>query len=453
MFVLEAKLYGSDSQFAIIDEMIRTAGFIRNKCLRYWMDNKGVGQYDLSAYCKVLAKEFEWAKKLNSMARQASAERAWSAIKRFFDNCKKKVPGKKRCDLAPFGFGSCFKSGNPPNALHSPPAGARGSAPREGFPKFKKSRSVEYKTSGYKLSEDRQSITFKDGFQAGTFRMRGAFDLNYYNPKQIKRIRVVRKADGYYAQFCIQHNKTENIEPSRKAIGLDVGLTHFYTDSDGNTVENPRFLRKTERELKRLQKRVSRKKKGSKNRKKAIHRLGKKHLKVSRQRKDFVCKLARYVVTSNDVVVFENLRVRNMVSQRVGRVSRLEATGEPVRVKNHKLAKSISDVSWRQFFEWLEYYGKVLGKVVVPISPEYTSQECSACGEIVKKTLSQRTHICKCGCELDRDHNASLNILAKGLREISRGGQSQTASLELENAFEELSLYLPNENLVDKLSR
>ncbi|MCG5060371.1 MAG: transposase [Limnoraphis sp. WC205] len=417
MFVLEAKLYGSDSQLAVIDEMIRTAGFIRNKCLRHWMDNKGVGQYELSAYCKVLAKEFEWAKKLNSMARQASAERAWSAIKRFFDNCKKKVPGKK------------------------------------GFPKFQKSRSVEYKTSGYKLSEDRQSITFKDGFQAGTFRMRGAFDLNYYNPKQIKRIRVVRKADGYYAQFCIQHNKTENIEPSRKAIGLDVGLTHFYTDSDGNTVENPRFLRKTEREFKRLQKRVSRKKKGSKNRKKAIHRLGKKHLKVSRQRKDFVCKLARCVVTSNDVVVFENLRVRNMVSQRVGRVSRLEATGEPVRVKNHKLAKSISDVSWRQFFEWLEYYGKVLGKVVVPISPEYTSQECSACGEIVMKTLSQRTHICKCGCELDRDHNASLNILAKGLREISRGGQSQTASLELENAFGELSLYLPNENLVDKLSR
>lgn len=398
MFILEAKLYGSDSQLAVIDEMIRTAGFIRNKCLRYWMDNKGIGQYDLSAYCKILAKEFEWAGKLNSMARQASAERAWSAIKRFFDNCKKKVPGKK------------------------------------GFPKFKKARSVEYKTSGYKLSEDRQSITFTDGFKAGSFRMRGAFDLNYYDLKQIKRVRVVRKADGYYAQFCIQHDRVEEVEPSGKAVGLDVGLNYFYTDSEGNTIENPRFWRKSEKELKRLQRRVSRKKKGSENHKKAIKRLGKKHLKVSRQRQDFASKLARCVVTSNDVVVFENLKVRNLR-------------------KNPKLAKSISDASWRLFFEWLEYYGKVLGKIVVPIAPEYTSQECSACGEIVKKTLSQRTHICGCGCELDRDHNAAINILSKGLREISRGGQSRTASLELGNAYGELSLYLSSENLVDKLSR
>jgi putative transposase len=398
MFVLEAKLYGSDSQLAVIDEMIRTAGFIRNKCLRLWMDNEGIGQYDLSAYCKVLALEFEWARKLNSMARQASAERAWSAIKRFFDNCKNKASGKK------------------------------------GFPKFKKARSVEYKTSGWKLSENRKSIRFIDNFKAGTFRMRGAFDLNYYDLKQIKRVRVVRKADGYYAQFCIAVDKTEEIEPTGKAVGLDVGLNHFYTDNLGNTVENPRFLRKAEKELKRLQKRVSRKKKGSKNRKKAVKRLGKKHLEVSRQRKDFACKLARCVVTSSDVVVFENLLVRNMV-------------------KNHKLAKSISDASWRLFFEWLEYYGKVFGKIVVPVAPEYTSQECSACGEIVKKTLSRRTHICQCGQKLDRDHNASLNILAKGLKAIGRGGQSQTASLELGNAYGELNLYPLNENLMDKFSR
>lgn len=267
MFVLEAKLYGSDSQLAVIDEMIRTAGFIRNKCLRLWMDNEGIGQYDLSAYCKVLALEFEWARKLNSMARQASAERAWSAIKRFFDNCKNKASGKK------------------------------------GFPKFKKARSVEYKTSGWKLSENRKSIRFIDNFKAGTFRMRGAFDLNYYDLKQIKRVRVVRKADGYYAQFCIAVDKTEEIEPTGKAVGLDVGLNHFYTDNLGNTVENPRFLRKAEKELKRLQKRVSRKKKGSKNRKKAVKRLGKKHLEVSRQRKDFACKLARCVVTDRKSVV------------------------------------------------------------------------------------------------------------------------------------------------------
>ncbi len=398
MFVLEAKLYGSRQQFAVIDEMIRTAGFVRNQCLRLWMDTPGTGQYDLSAYCKVLAQEFEWAEKLNSQARQASAERAWSAIKRFYDNCKKQVPGKK------------------------------------GYPRFKKSRSVEYKTSGWKLSEDRQSITFTDKFKAGTFRMRGAFDLNYYDVSLVKRVRVVRRADGYYAQFCIHCDKTETVVPSRKAIGLDVGLNHFYTDSDGQTIENPRPLRKSEKMLKRAQRRVSRKKKGSKNRRKAINRLGRKHLKVQRQRKDFAVKLARCVVSSNDVVAFEDLRVRNML-------------------KNHKLAKSIADASWRLFFDWLEYYGKVFGKIVVGIAPEYTSQNCSACGETVQKTLSQRTHVCQCGCVLDRDHNAALNILAKGLAAIGRGGQSRTAGLEPGNASGEIDLCAISESLSRKLAR
>ena len=95
MLVLEAKIYGKQAQFKAIDEAIRTGQFIRNKALRYLMDNKGVGKYDLSAYCKVLAAEFPFAQKLNSMARQSSADRAWAAISRFYSNCKKKYLGKK----------------------------------------------------------------------------------------------------------------------------------------------------------------------------------------------------------------------------------------------------------------------------------------------------------------------------------------------------------------------
>lgn len=389
MFVLEAKLRGSTRQFAIIDEMIRTAGFVRNSCIRHWMDNRGVGQYDLSALCSVLAKEYEWAKKLNSQARQASAERAWQSIKRFYDNCKNPAIKKK------------------------------------GYPKFKKARSVEYKTSGYKLSEDRQSIAFTDGFKAGTFRMIGACDLNYYQPEQIKRVRVVRKADGYYAQFCIKHDRFEEIEPTEQVTALDVGLMHFYTDNRGNKVENPRHLRKSEKALKRLQRRVNRKKKGSNKRKKAINKLGRKHLKVSRQRKDFAVKLARCVVKSSDLVVFEDLKVHNMV-------------------KNHRLAKSISDAAWRQFFEWLEYYGQVFGKIVITVPPQYTSSECSYCHRIVKKSLSQRTHVCQCGLTLDRDENASRNLLAKGLEIVSRGGHSRI------NAQGHLNLCQISESLLDK---
>lgn len=329
MLVFEAKLEGTKEQYERLDEAIRTARFVRNSCLRYWMDNKGIGRYELSAYCAVIAKEFPWAKKLNSMARQASAERAWSAIARFYDNCKKNIPGNK------------------------------------GFPKFKKYKtrdSVEYKTSGWNLSDDRRTITFTDGFKAGSLKMWGTRDLHFYQLKQIKRVRVVRRADGYYVQFCLAQERLEKRVPTGKTIGLDVGLNHFYTDSDGQTVENPRHLRKSEKALKRLQRRLAKTRQRSNNRKKAQNRLGRKHLKVSRQRKDFAVKLARCVVQSNDLVAYEDLLVSNMV-------------------KNHKLAKSISDAAWSTFRQWVEYFGKVFGVATVAVPPQYTSQNCSNCGE------------------------------------------------------------------------
>ncbi|XZN92452.1 MAG: RNA-guided endonuclease InsQ/TnpB family protein [Microcoleus sp.] len=261
MIVLKFKLKSKPQQYRVIDEMIRTAQFVRNKDLRYWIDNQGVKLSDLYKQCAIMAKEFEWAGKLNSMARQASAERAIFAIQRFFANCKAKKPGKK------------------------------------GYRQFKKhTRSVEYKTSGWALSVDKRCLTFTDGFAAGKFKLIGSRDLHFSAPNEIKRVRVIHRADGYYAQFCINVERTEELVPTGKAIGIDVGLNHFLTDSDGGTVPNPRHLRQSERALKRLQKRVSRKKKGSGNRKKAINKLGRKHLKVSRQRKDFAIKTALCVV-------------------------------------------------------------------------------------------------------------------------------------------------------------
>jgi putative transposase len=385
MIVLEFKLKGKLQQYRIIDDMIRTAQFIRNKALRYWMDNRGVKLSDLYKQCAVLAKEFDWAGKLNSMARQASAERAIIAIQRFFANCKASKPGKK------------------------------------GYPQFKKgARSVEYKTSGWKISSDKRSLTFTDGFAAGTFKLVGSRDLHFYSPDQIKRVRVVKRADGYYAQFCINVERVQEVAPTGKAVGLDVGLNYFYTDSTGATVANPRHLRKSEKALKRAQRRVSKKKKGSANRKKAINRLGRKHLKVSRQRKDFAIKTALCVVKSSDFIAYEDLQVRNMV-------------------KNHKLAKSISDAAWSQFARWLQYLGKVYGKTVVAVAPQYTSQDCSTCGNTVKKSLSVRTHVCSCGTVLDRDHNAALNIYAKALRQA--GIDLNTAGHAEINAFGQTDLY------------
>ena len=361
MLVLEFKAYGVKAQYQAIDEAIRTGQFIRNKCLRLSMDEPGKNKYDLNKYCAVLAKEFPFAKALNSQARQASAERAWSSISRFYDNCKKQIPGKK------------------------------------GFPKFKKfSRSVEYKTTGWKLSDDTKWIKFTDKKGIGKLKLKGTWELWRYDQKLINRVRLVRRADGYYVQFCVKVDVTESIEPSRKTVGLDVGLKEFYTDSDGNTEPNPRFYRKGEKRLKFYQKRVSRKKKGSANRKRAINKLGRTHLKISRQREEHAKRIARYVIHSNDVVAYEDLRVRNLV-------------------KNHCLAKSINDAGWYQFRKWLEYFGKKFARITIAVNPAYTSQKCSSCGEVVKKSLSTRTHVCSCGCELDRDHNAAINILERAL--------------------------------------
>ncbi len=152
------------------------------------------------------------------------------------------------------------------------------------------------------MSFDRRTITFTDGFEAGSFKLWGTRDLHVYQLKQIKRVRVVRRADGYYVQFLIDQQRLEKRTPTGKTLGLDVGLTHFYTDSDGQTVENPPRLRKSQKALKRLNHRFARTKKGSKNRAKARNRLSRKHLKVSRQRKDFAVKLARCVIQSRDLV-------------------------------------------------------------------------------------------------------------------------------------------------------
>jgi len=378
MLIYEAKLEGTRDQYSRLDRAIRTGRFVRNSIIRAWMDGDVKSRNDAYKYCKVLADnpEFPWARLLNSQARQAHAERAWASIERFYQNCRAQLKGKK------------------------------------GFPQFKKHQvraSIEYKVSGWKLSVDRRYLEFTDGFKAGVFKLWGTRNLHFYQLDQIKRVRVVRRHDGYYAQFLIDHKREENKELTLRQVGLDVGLSHFYTDSFGEKVDNPRFLRKDERKIKRLQRRLSKTHKGSKNRAKARNKLGRAHLKVSRRRNDWVCKLAQRVIRSNDLVAIENLKVRNMV-------------------KNHCLAKSIYDsealaslrasAAWIRFREWLEYFGVVYGVPVIAVNPSYTSQNCSNCGSRVVKTLSTRTHKCPhCGYIADRDENAALNILKSALKE------------------------------------
>ena len=378
MRVIEFKLKTNSHQEIAIQEAIRVGQFIRNKCLRFWMDSTKEDKVNYATLCRLVTDltqnpEFPFVSKLNSMARQASVERAWFSISRFYNNCKKGLAQK-------------------------------------GYPKFKKfSRSVEYKSSGWKLTEDKKFIHITDKTGIGKLKLIGTFNRQLLDKTTIKRVRLIKKADGFYCQFVLDIERVEPLDSTGKEVGIDLGLNHFLTDSNGDKIDNPRFLRKSEKRLKKAQRKLSKKKKGSQKRLKQKSRVARLHLKVSRQRKDFAVKTAKALIQSNDLVAYEDLKVSNMV-------------------KNRKLAKSISDASWSMFTDWLDYFGKIHGKFVIAVNPQYTSQQCSDCGNIVKKTLSIRTHICSCGCVLDRDENAAINILHKantvGRTEIQALGQT-----------------------------
>jgi putative transposase len=179
-------------------------------------------------------------------------------------------------------------------------------------------------------------------------------------------------------------------------VGIDVGLTHFATLSNGQTIENPRWLRKAEKKLSWEQRKLSRKVKGSKNRKKQIVKVEQCHINIKNSRKDFQHKTTTILVKNHDVIAVENLNIKGMV-------------------RNHNLAKSISDASWNSFISMLKYKAALQGKKIVAIDRyEASTKKCSSCGQKQDISLSTRVYKCSCGLEMDRDLNASINIRAAG---------------------------------------
>lgn len=267
VLVMEYKAVINKTQQTAINEAIQTSQFVRNKALRYWIDNRGVGKKELYRYNTQLRDEFKFVKDLNSHACQASVENVERAINRFFDNCKKGKPGKK------------------------------------GYPKFKKhSRSVEYKQSGWKLHPTKRRITFTDKKGIGELKLLGKWDIHTFDEKLIKRVRIVKRADGFYVQFCVKVDNSLEVPKTDTEVGIDVGLQYFYSDSNGNHEENPRFLRNAEKYIKRSQRKIYKKKKGSSGRRKARGVYARKHLRVTRQRNEHAKRLARNLCLLNPLL-------------------------------------------------------------------------------------------------------------------------------------------------------
>lgn len=275
---------------------------------------------------------------------------------------------------------------------------------KAGFPRFKgKDRydSFTLKQCGWELDGKYLSI-----------RNVGKFKLMLSRPLEgvIKTVTIRRNATGkWYVCFSCDNVPEKRLPESNKAVGIDVGIKSFLVDSEGNKVENPQYFRQSERLLRRRQRTLCRRVKGSHGRHKARILVAKSHEKVKNQRLAFLHKTANHYVKNYGILVFEDLNIKGMV-------------------RNHNLAKSISDASWGKFFEMLNYKAEEAGRTVIKVPRfEPTSKTCSACGAINQElTLSDRQWVCKsCGVLHDRDINGAKNIHTVGV-EIFKGRVGQT---------------------------
>jgi len=276
--------------------------------------------------------------------------------------------------------------------------------PDVGFPRFKKpNRWHSIQLRQYGDAKNRRDVMLHpDGKHLSVpKKLGGSLKIKLHRPLEgtPKTAHLVLRADGhwYVLIMCETEPQTEHAPTScsHPDIGIDVGLKSFLTDSDGNTVDNPRFYRTSQRTLRRKQRQLCRRKKGSHRRRKAALNTAKTHLKIARQRRDFHYKVAKQYAEHYHHIAVEKLSIDNMV-------------------KNHHLAKSIMDASWGAFLDILTEKAERAGHCVIRVNPRFTSQKCFHCGEIVQKSLSVRTHVCPfCGYVADRDVNAAKNILKK----------------------------------------
>jgi putative transposase len=270
-----------------------------------------------------------------------------------------------------------------------------------GFPRFQSiKRWSSFKFRDYTMGK----LLEKDGKWYWKLFRTTAIKVNLHRPfvGKPKYTQLVKRADGYYVQLVVELPEVESkpVNNNSKAVGLDVGIKWFVADSEGNKIKSPKHFRANSWKLAHNQRAMSKLAKGGKNRNKKRKLVAKLHLKTTRQRKDFIHKVASSYANNYDIVCVEKLNIKGMV-------------------RNHCLALSINDSSWGLLFQLLEYKLQTLAKRLIKVDPKYTSQICPKCGAIAKKSLSQRTHYCpECLYTEDRDVASGHVILARGLKSI-----------------------------------
>lgn len=355
------RIYPSKKQIVRLNKTISDCCLVYNKLLEakinaYKEDKNNLTQFDLNK----LTKDFDIP--VHSQVKQNISKRINDAFNHFFRRVREK----------------------------------KGKA---GFPRFKTFRrykSITFPQSGFKLLSDKKLFVSKIG--------NIPIVLHRVPKGKLKTFTIKRTAVGWFVIFSCDNIPVEKIEAEDNHIGIDVGIESFAVLSNGTKIENPKFLRKSEKKLARLQRRLSRKKKGSKNRRKARFKVAKIHERIFNQRQDFLHKTSLTIVKQFKIISVEKLQIRNMV-------------------KNHYLARSINDVSWGYFVQMLSYNVEKTGGQLIKVNPKNTSRTCSRCGAIQDMPLSKREFKClSCGFVCHRDLNASINIDTVGQAEFQALG-------------------------------
>ena len=336
----------------------------------YRMVGKSITYYDQANQLPEIKQDREEYQDIHSQVLQDVLRKAEKAFKAFFARCK------------------------------------HGAAP--GFPRYKgrnRFDSFTYPQGGYSVTHDNRVCLSKIG--------EISVKLHREIKGRIKTCTIKREGECWYVVFSCEVEQ-EPLEVCDEAVGIDLGLLHFATLSDGSTIENPRYYRKAEKKLERLQQALARKKRGSTRRKKAVKQVAKAHRKVANQRRDFLHKASHTLVHSYGLIVFEELQPANMSKRPKPKQDEQGNYVPNGAAAKGGLNKSIVDAGWGIFQQFCTYKAANAGRDVLFVNPRYTSQVCSGCGTVKKKELSDRWHSCECGTELDRDHNAALNILRLG---------------------------------------